>query len=380
LTGTRYFPDMVNVKIKNYDGLGGVWPDGRVPIFATYRDGSLWILARPGNIERVHLSKDGGETWQEIWTTGGGHIGWGVITQNPNENECVLIQTTPGIIKKSTDLTSNAHTDWQDVLPLDGGYILASFGWDLHENNIFLSTYGAHNAANPPRWAYRSKDYGETWQTIFEKPISEMANPAHYHIHDISFDPWTSRIWLVVGDTLNADVLYSDDNGTTWNEVYGVGKVQQFTTVIPLHDRVIFGSDSYPNGVSVLYKSANEKEQPVRPDDIKVLYTANKFSENFRGNYAIKPNVDRSVYAGMYPYQLIIPFTKGTTPEHPCRILATPDGEHWFEIFRDDAIGAGGGSMSYCVGPINNKIYARIVLSGHRDCWEIDMPKWIKVE
>ena len=375
LEKTKYFPDVINARTITKAGIGGYYP-----IFATYRGNDLWILARPMDVTIVSLSKDGGITWQEIWEKGPTNIGWGIITQNPNENECVLLQASQGVIKKSTDLANKLQTGWQDVLTLNGGYISASFGWDLQDNNIFLSTYGTHNVANPPRWAYRSKDYGSTWNIIFEKQIIDMAEPAFFHIHDISYDPWTSRIWIITGDTKNAQVYYSDNNGAKWNEVYEVGKIQQFTTVIPLHDRVIFGSDSYPNGVSVLLKSAPEKEQEVKASDILPVYTANKFSENFRGNYAIKPNIDRNVYAKQYPYLLIMPFTGGTTNEHPIRILASPDGEFWFEIFREDYIGAFGGAISYCVGPLNGKIYSRIISVGHNHLWETDMPNWIEVK
>jgi len=179
----------------------------------------------------------------------------------------------------------------------------------MHGPIIILSTYGDKNAANPPRYIYLSRDYGGTWQEIEVRAIGDMADPANFHLHDVEYDPYSSRIWVAVGDQSNGNVLYSDDWGKTFKQVYPSRAIQP-TTITALPDRVIFGSDDMPNGIRMWKRKPYESQGEVRAVDISGVWTPDRIE----GNVPLRnvANLHRSplrMVISKYPWDVLIPFT-----------------------------------------------------------------------
>ena len=131
-------------------------------------------------------------------------------------------------------------------VPRHGG--LNAYYDDLR-NIVVMSSYGKFGES---RFGYLSVDGGVTFKQIFEAE----GDTSHYHIHDIAYDQYQDRIWIASGDYISDKIYFSDDRGATWTVAHGTG--YQSTTIVPMPDYVLFGSDYVPLGV---YKWDREIER-----------------------------------------------------------------------------------------------------------------------
>ena len=216
-----------------------------------------------------------------------------------------------------------------------------------------------------------------------------MGNPSRFHLHDVEYDPWANRIWVSSGDTPdNSAIYYSDDLGDTWEKIRPEPRSQP-TNIVALPDRVVFGTDDVPNGVKVWYRDPYENSKPVANEDIKVLYTPDKFGINEEGLWMVANNSRTRTISQLskYPYDLVLFYEWDSTKnneKYPNRLLASPDGEFWFEIFRVDGDLAGGTSSSV-VGPVQNDPEKKIFFTHYHQSigshvYKITMPDWIKLK
>lgn len=382
----NYFPSFTN-KVEVVDGLG---PDKVFPTQMHDRGEDTWILGRRG-LNNLFLSKDGGDTWVQIGKFSG-EIYATFITSCPDEEKSIIVcegnkvWLSNGLELNTTEPAASGGGNFQLVLESSSGIFSRSMGWDVKQNQVFLSTYGSKTASNPPRHAYMSQDYGATWREIFDgyDYPENMVDPANYHIHDIAFDQYNNRIWLSIGDVVNGDLAYSDDYGENWHFVYGdqAGIIQP-TCIIPLWDKIILGSDKYPDGIRVIYKSEIEGKRKITPDDIKTIYTPWTFDKPFRGQYAVKPGINTELIANEYPIKnLYIPFIAGEYSY----VLGSPDGNEWHSILYERNLHAGQPSVfSLKAGPTqkHRKMYIRVTPSKSDQptrLWVVDIPDWIKVK
>lgn len=351
-------------------------------------DGNVIILGR-SPASTLWLSEDNGATWRKIYE-GVGDVRHALWINNPDRDKSVLLFGYPenNQISRSTDLNSSDPTTWETVLTSDSGKSSSIFGWDLHDNNVFASFYGTHDGTNPPRHAYRSRDYGATWEMVFSKPISEMVNPSNFHIHDICFDPWANRIWVSCGDSENSNIYYSDNNGVDWKKVFDTDGKLQPTHMTALPDRVVFGSDRYPNGIMVYHKNKHENNAIVKPDDLEFIFSPNGKEEIFDGAYAINQNVSTKLITKNYPYNMLIPYTAGIykageAPSQNVKIIATPDGENYYEIMNVNTMDDIYRSVTNVVGPVpsdpNKYIYINLANydGSNGETWRLKMPEWV---
>lgn len=115
------------------------------------------------------------------------------------------------------------------------------WGLNIYDNIILYAPYVIQpRTADQPLHAYLSRDYGETWQSIFQAPAIDL-----WHFHTIKLDTYEDRIWLLSGDGAeNTNIWFSDNWGYSWNSVWDTGQGPvQFTEVAILPDCVIFGMD-----------------------------------------------------------------------------------------------------------------------------------------
>lgn len=163
----------------------------------------------------------------------------------------------------------NGNTpEWTQVFEMQRqGAGLAGWGVSSYKNYVVLAEYGAQKGRNPDpedyaKYVYLSKDYGKTWETIFN--LDDYVSTNSVHLHGVCFDPYWNRIWVSHGDGAYSANLglgtnglyYSDDLGKTWVsalETSGEGaNFSQSVGIVALPTCILFSSDSAPNGVQRL--------------------------------------------------------------------------------------------------------------------------------
>lgn len=175
-----------------------------------------------------------------------------------------------------------------------------------------------------------SSDYGETYK-ISELP--EQETPID-HIHSIIYDPYEQLIWVATGDSVEGTrIFWSKDFGESWET--HTQRRYQVTTIMPLPNCVLFGTDS--NKVIGTYKYVRRAEG-VTPDnfiadlDFKFIYDENA---NLFG-WTSHPSIN---YTGS-PYALF-----GSRMTHTTSQIGTgkigvwkTDGERYFSIWERDGV------------------------------------------
>jgi hypothetical protein len=387
----QYYP--VGVEVDVLDDMSSLLPTDSAAariIWSGDYENSFLILYKIYN--DVYFSNDGGETSIRVGPAGlYGTIHWGLVVPNKSIVLYTMSDLGDRQIWVSNTFTDASTENWtlKLTLPVDGGPP-PTWGRSNYGDVIAFVTYGSYNASNPPRYLYISRDAGNTWKTVEVTKIEDMVNPANFHLHDVEYDPWMGRIWVSFGDEKEqTGVKYSDDWGDTWTEILGPSSGQP-TNILALPDRVLFGRDHRPAGLSVWYKPANENLPTVTADDIQFLYCPTNIANTSETTIFI-PNITSSMAKSRtqtYPYSLIAlfaPSTQVSGDKLDCpRIIASPDGEHWFEIFRADTLGEDywGSVIINLAGPVandaNRYVYASIYVNGTQKILRIKYPTWVK--
>lgn len=129
------------------------------------------------------------------------------------------------------------------------------WGFSVSGSIVVASEYGLRGNDGARR-VYLSTNSGVTFAEVFDimtTPLAVSGAPTpdeNAHIHSAAYDPHHAggRIWVTTGDSANTATYYSDDLGSTWTLVAG-SESWQATSILPLPDRVLLGSDANPDGV-----------------------------------------------------------------------------------------------------------------------------------
>lgn len=362
------------------------WPINIIFYACNYED-SVLLLGSSFNRDRLYLSIDNGETWKKIWQKGpeDSPITGAWYTNNPDLNRSILIASADKLFL-STDLEQYSSDTWEEVLATDGSWIDRFFAWDICDNILLRGEYGTKNAQDPPRRVYLSQDHGQTWTTIYDPAINDMVDPGDHHIHAVAFDPWcNNRIWVSIGDGLNANVIYSDDWGQTWNKLHQT-VVHQPTNIICTPRAVLFASDERPSGFRVWKRDLMEMRSMVSTSDLEFLWTPDRLTSTTLNGYAFRQGAHYMDMLDSYPYTLVIPWVGGTPYPTPLRLMTSPDGLHWWEFWSMDNFRFDGVfSVFYVAGPASNDPKKRIYIRG---TWvgggtrtvTIEHPGWVNIE
>ncbi|WP_248910122.1 hypothetical protein [Halocatena marina] len=97
--------------------------------------------------------------------------------------------------------------------------------------------------------AILSTDGGASFDRILKVPL-KTTDAANLHIHDVEYDPYVDRIWVVVGDSGNSQMYWSDDLGTSWETIADQDEVTMLTQIAAFKDCVAFGTDGEPEGIN----------------------------------------------------------------------------------------------------------------------------------
>ena len=201
-------------------------------------EGTLWATwARVKCSDKGVLLKsyDHGETWEQAY-----------IFQNPIDTiYCdyfgnVFVATTldrwgdPGTAElfKSAD----GGNTFAKVLDMLAG---APFHWNIASANgtMFVSEYGFKGHGNNARRIYRSIDFGDTWEIVFEPPPTY-----NWHNHKIIISG--DRIYQSIGDVPHNHIIVSMDNGETWEQA--IDNIHP-TSAVQIGSYILWGLDSGAN-------------------------------------------------------------------------------------------------------------------------------------
>jgi len=137
-----------------------------------------------------------------------------------------------GQLHKSTD----GGKTFRVVLDVLSGVPLR---WNIASQNgtMFISEYGYKGHGDNARRIYRSLDFGDTWELIFEP------EPMHnFHMH-ITLMMEDGTVYQSIGDGHHAQIMRSLDNGYTWDTV--VAGLQP-TSAVVFDTHILWGLDGGP--------------------------------------------------------------------------------------------------------------------------------------
>jgi len=243
--------------------------------------------------------------------------------------------------------SSNGKTSWTMVLQLSPGAFVHP-GWTVWVENeiVLLGEYGLRGSATK---VYMSTDKGISFREILDfKDYTPL--PDSTHVHGVAYDKWFDRIWAVHGDgntmlSGNTGVYYSDDLGATWKKMHVPCQV---LTVFPFEDRVIFTSDSPPNGI-YSYERGRKEEEPT----IEFIYALDDKPYLTYLSYFNYKKDDSSPLFMSWKLETGSSETTDVTKF----ILASYNGRDWVEIWRDSQQHEKGDSFIVVVAPTkDNKL------------------------
>ena len=125
---------------------------------------------------------------------------------------------------------------FSQVLALQSG---GAENWNIASKGgtMFVSEYGFKGRGDNARRIYRSVDWGQTWETVFEP-----APRYNFHHHKILILD-DGIVYQSVGDGRNAEIMRSVDNGDSWTTaVSGL----QPTSAVVLENYILWGLDGGP--------------------------------------------------------------------------------------------------------------------------------------
>lgn len=232
-----------------------------------------------------------------------------IVSLEVLENGNILLCTTRGRWLEDAGskiyLSKDKGKTFEVVLEMKTG---DAFHWNYahdDEGYVFISEYGRKDKQDNARRIYRSNDWGETFECIYEPKEEEG-----YHNHKIHIDKLDKNIiYQVVGDD-NKRLLISRDRGDTWESIYW-GDYHP-TSLVDLGDSIVFGLDGAPySGIVKFDKETMKISQKLR------------FKKPKRGGsvYAMTEYEDK-LYAGFMSY--------GDSENWDGRIYTSDDdGENW---------------------------------------------------
>lgn len=211
---------------------------------------------------------------------------------------------------------SMGHVTYKNIIVLSC-YALSDFEKDLYANEVILSTDG-----------------GQSFKRILKAPL-KTKDASNLHIHDVEYDPYADRIWVVVGDNGNSQLYWSDDLGSSWQTIADQGEVTMMTQIAAFKDCVAFGTDGTPEGI-IRWERDGPDDAPDGVDDLVRPYvkietdpTDDTMEMYARRRWHIREDDGRELCLMPFGYS---PMDTGTDSV----VLASVDGAEWYELYRTD--------------------------------------------
>jgi hypothetical protein len=315
----------------------------------------IGIVGTGAFLGSLALSVDGGANWTHPNSTsfGGGISGVHFMY----DGELLVFAgynpgVSPGQLYRSTGWQANPATaTFAVVATASGGvdaYFAPTWGFSSYGKIVVVNEYGPKASfTDMARYSRLSTDGGATWSIVFDLQAQCLAlnQPAGWdgtnaHLHGCAYDPWWDAIWICNGDYAepNPKVWLSFDRGTTWQVVY---TKHQYTSVIPLPNCILFGTDEgsganngLGNGIFRIPRQSRE-----------VLSIQAALIENTAGGAQTIVGSRSSRYALVSDPPTLLTFSGGSDAD---RLYVTYDGYTFKQIYLGSVSPQG---IQFAVGP-----------------------------
>lgn len=283
---------------------------------------------------KLQKSENYGESWSTIYTIDTEIHGQAAASAVfVTKSGKVVLATQKGYVFVSDSDQNNFTEKFQFTRHFTND----QFGYGTYENLVWLANYGSNaKEGNHANELYLSKDEGETFEKVFEGVVLDSSN--NWHIHDVQYDPYSDRFWIVNGDANNCQTWYSDDLGQTWTPVFGDFADDplnsQLTSIACYPHGVVFGGDHASPGDDDYGDILRYWPRPkgvVRP-----FVDKNTIVEIYRLE---KDNLFRNFAQRTYQVRIdgrIISLMPWYGQNAPAVLLASANGLDWYEIYRSD--------------------------------------------
>lgn len=116
-----------------------------------------------------------------------------------------------------------------------------------HHNYKNIGIVGEYSGNKTPISGYKAyvtKDYGETWELLFDlEKLIDDSNTRNYHLHSCVYDSFDDMYWTCSGDLTTIDMIWYSLDGITWHKSQNKISIKA-TEIVPMRDCVLFVSDS----------------------------------------------------------------------------------------------------------------------------------------
>lgn len=339
--------------------------------FVSYQSSNRTGSAGANSGNRLEITRDF-ETFQTIWNAGedNDYIFVEQVKELANGSFIMYAQYKPtndgtkaGYFRISSDFETIEHiycTDLEgnnSLMNCTPGKVSACYDWHIAivANKVLCTEYGDRTD-----WGrvFYSEDSGNTFKEVFRmcNHYNEGRNPddptviTQTHIHGVMIDEFTGRLIVVAGES-NRGVFYSDKGINTTDSDWNVVRVYdqlplrhtRFTQLISgqtFKDCLIFGSDC--EGFGGYYRLNKTENGQYSELEIAhecspyVLYTTSycaASSHKAENEFPAFLCMTRENYAATEEDN------EELCREHYGRVLATFDGYHFVEIYKDTTYG-----------------------------------------
>ena len=210
---------------------------GNITYLSGDKDGVLYGR----NFDEVFKSSDYGENWVSL---GRPATRANIDYVQKLDNGNVIALSRDGTEDKTAYYILDINTgNWEMKYTHERqGNFHPGYGFHAYDNVILFAPYQNPKVTGKVQQVHYSNDYGETWKPIYDAPL-DIKN---WHYHDAVYDPYSDRIYVVNGDNiegLNAQIMWTEDEGKTWKYAFDGVTHSQFTSIVPTPTQIIFGAD-----------------------------------------------------------------------------------------------------------------------------------------
>lgn len=347
-----------------------------IPISVGY-DGGVYGMRSESTSNAIHRTYDGYETSE---------AGFDFSNVLESGDYIAYVCHMPGgyvvVISNSTNYTAKVfhstdfNTGFTKVLDIPNGMVNTwatdAPVFDFGDGVLLLSEYAQDST---DKYVYITYDGGATWAQLIKNETVDVNERSHWH--SATFDSVRSRIYVSQGDMANTKLKYTDDFGSTWNEiVYDLATPLQPTVLPVLNDTLVYSPDRSAYPVS-LWTSKIDQSMELMSDaerfEVAHVHTVSNLIGSHKqfGGYPVMKTAN----------EMIMSFTDRGANNQKTFFAATGDGGNTFHnVFTFDwskSNGIGGASRGIVGYDKNGLMYIHTQFDGEHRILKCQPLEWI---
>ena len=240
-------------------------PDNMHPGFMQIPDGRVINLTTPNDIQIVASELNDGVLYgrvnNDLWESTNEGASWSLVQAGVGPIDLMLPTQSGEVMAAAKGSGVLRSSGWQaDKTTAVFSQVLAtgaeclSWGLSTDEKGQWVATHYSAGDYTASRYIWHSDDDGDTWAVILDLDDYltglGVAESQHHHIHFVSIDPFTNRIWTAWHSSSTPQiktkaVMCTEDQGQTWVQV---STEWQPTTGTGTKQGFVLGTDSGGGG------------------------------------------------------------------------------------------------------------------------------------